>query len=355
MVASRAAPGLSADTLASWLRVHHPELVSGSMSAELLAGGRSNLSYLIDAGDSPMVLRRPPLGHVLSTAHDMAREYRVISALHGSKVPVPEPLVFVDDGDSAAGVGAPFYLMRFVDGQVLRARSDNDAFTAVQLAVLSDTLIRTLADLHLIQPEQIGLDGLGRPLGFLERQLHRWGVQYERSKSRELSRLDLLQRRLREKVPSTQVTSLIHGDYRLDNVIVRHRQGGQPSIAAVLDWEMATVGDSFTDLGLLGLYWDIREVAAGADELTASAVDPAAGYPSFAELVETYADYRGIRVPDLGWYRAFAAFKLAVIVEGINFRYRAGQTLGDGFAAVGSLVAPLGESGLRSLDAAAGH
>lgn len=351
--------GLSTSALESWLAGAHPELLTGSpLRAELFSGGRSNLTYRVDGAVHPLVLRRPPLGHVLSTAHDMAREFRVISALAPTAVPVPATYLFHDDAEGAAGVGTPFYLMERVDGRVLSSAADNADVSPEALRALSLELAARLADLHTVDAETVGLGDLGRPDGFLERQVRRWGQQYALSRSRDLPDLDLLQEHLRTSVPATTHSSLIHGDYRLDNAIVRvGAPDAQSSIAAILDWEMATIGDSFTDLGLLDLYWDIRAVVETSDALAAgtvtpSAVEPGAGYPAFAELVDVYARARGISVPDLSWYRAFAAYKLAIILEGIHFRFRAGETVGAGFETVGGMVPLLAADGLRTLGVA---
>lgn len=342
--------GLATSALDAWLRAEHPELIGGSeLEAALITGGRSNLTYRLLGGLTPLVLRRPPLGHVLASAHDMAREFRVISALGGSTVPVPEAVLYRDDTDGTAGVGTPFYLMRFVDGEVLSSPAANAPFSPAQLRTLSLDLVGSLADLHSLDPSAVGLEDFGRAVGYLERQVRRWGEQYDKSRNRELPELDALQSALRENVPITVSSSLVHGDFRLDNAIVQLDADGQPRIAAILDWEMATIGDSFTDLGLLGLYWDIRGISEQAAAVAASAVDPAAGYPSFAELLDAYAAARGIAVPELSWYLAFAAYKLAIILEGIHFRFRAGETVGPGFDTIGGLVTPLARAGLRSL------
>jgi aminoglycoside phosphotransferase (APT) family kinase protein len=347
---SREPRGLATSVLEAWLRAEHPNLVGESeLDATLITGGRSNLTYRVIGGPAALVLRRPPLGHVLASAHDMAREFRVISALGGSSVPVPQALLYRDDTDGAAGVGTPFYLMSFVDGQVLSSPAANAPYSPAQLRTLSLDLVATLAELHSLDPATVGLEDFGRAAGYLERQVRRWGDQYDKSRSRELPELDALQAALRDNVPTTVSSSLVHGDFRLDNAIVRMDADGRPRIAAILDWEMATIGDSFTDLGLLGLYWDIRGISAHAAAVAASAVDPTAGYPSFAELLDAYAGARGTPVPELSWYLAFAAYKLAIILEGIHLRFRAGETVGPGFDTIGGLVTPLAQAGLRSL------
>lgn len=336
-------PGLDLAAFERWLLAHHPQLVAGPLSATIIAGGRSNLTYAIDGGIEPWVLRRPPLGHVQKTAHDMAREFRVLSALEATAVPVPRTVLFVDD--PAAGVEMPFYLMERVEGIALKLRSDNKLFTVAQLHSLSAELATTLATLHSVNPAEVGLDDFGRADGFLVRQLDRWGRQYAGSRNRELPDLDALQGELAESIPETIYTSIVHGDFRLDNALVSNDETGQPHIAAVLDWEMATLGDSLTDLGLFGLYWNISTFADMPASVVATSVFEEDGYPAFEQVVEVYADVAGIEIPDLSWYLAFAAFKLAVILEGIHFRFQAGQTVGEGFDRIGTLVAPLARAG----------
>lgn len=349
---SRAIPGLDLDALQRWLAAHTDGILTGEpLGAAIIAGGRSNLTYAIDGATEPLVLRRPPLGHVQKTAHDMGREFRVLSALADTAVPVPRPVRFIDDPD--AGVEAPFYLMERVEGSPLKSRADNERFTAEQLQRLSIELATTLARLHAIDPATVGLADFGRAEGFLPRQLKRWGRQYDGSRNRELPELDALQRELAARVPETVHTSIVHGDFRLDNALVATDGHGEPHIAAILDWEMATLGDSLTDVGLFGLYWDINGLEGVPEGIVATSVYPGEGYAGFDELVKVYADAAGIELPDLSWYLAFAAFKLAVILEGIHFRYQAGQTVGEGFEHIGSLVAPLARAGRRYLEGTA--
>lgn len=350
--ARESVPGLDLDGLDRWLRQSEPSLVTDRpIGARLIAGGRSNLTYSIEGASRPLVLRRPPLGHVQQTAHDMAREFRVISALRSTRVPVPEAIRLVDDpsDSAAAGVDAPFYLMEQVPGRILRSRADNAGYAPGLLASLSEELVTTLASLHALDPASIGLADFGRPEGFLERQLARWSRQLDGSRSREVPELDDLQDRLHLAVPQSTRSSIVHGDYRLDNALV-HDVDGRPEISAILDWEMSTLGDPLTDLGLFGLYWDIGRldgVAAGGIPTSVSQED---GYPSFDELVETYRTATGSAVHDLPWYRAFAAYKLAVILEGIHFRFQAGQTVGAGFDSIGAIVTPLAVAGRRYLE-----
>jgi aminoglycoside phosphotransferase (APT) family kinase protein len=341
--APRPLPGLDVRALQDWLLLNQPELIGAvPLTASLIAGGRSNLTYAIRGAAEPLVLRRPPLGHVQTTAHDMAREFRVISALRGSRVPVPRAVRYVED--PTAGVDAPFYLMERVKGRPMVTRDANAPYTPAQLRELSLDLARTLAHLHSIQPESVGLGDFGRPDGFLVRQVERWGKQYAGSRSRALPELDALQSELHAGIPETRRSSILHGDYRLDNALVRDI-AGSPQLSAILDWEMATLGDSLTDLGLLGLYWNINSLGSELQGAVPSAVDIAAGYPAFEELVDEYSETAGVIVPELPWYLGLAAFKLAVILEGIHFRYQAGQTVGAGFDQIGALVTPLARAG----------
>lgn len=346
-VQPREVPGLDVRALQGWLLANQPELLgAGPLSAAVIAGGRSNLTYVIRGASEPLVLRRPPLGHVQSTAHDMAREFRVISALRGSRVLVPRAIRYVDDPES--GVDAPFYLMERVRGRALTSRADNAGYTPSQLRELGLDLARTLANLHSIDPASVGLGDFGRPDGFLTRQVERWGKQYEGSRNRDLPELDALQHELHASIPETRRSSILHGDYRLDNALVRDIAGA-PTISAILDWEMATLGDSLTDLGLLGLYWNLGDLPDVPQGIVATSITAADGYPSFEELVAEYSEVAQVEVPELPWYLGLAAFKLAVILEGIHYRFRAGQTVGEGFDRIGDLVVPIARAGREFL------
>jgi aminoglycoside phosphotransferase (APT) family kinase protein len=336
-------PGLDVGRLGEYLDRERPGLVRGPIEASVIPGGRSNLTYFVGDGVSEWVLRRPPLGHVLATAHDMAREFRVISALHGV-VPVPGTVLLCED---EGVLGAPFYLMERVRGTVYRTAAQTANLSTGDKRTLACSLIDVLADLHAVDPDAVGLADFGRPEGFLARQVRRWSGQLEQSRSREVAGIDRLQTVLAESVPVSPEPALVHGDYRLDNVIA----GDGQRVAAVLDWEMATLGDPLTDLGLFLLYWD----GLGAVENPVlGGVGTAAGFPAGAELVRRYEERRGVDVGPLDWYFAFACFKLAVIAEGIWFRYTRGQTVGAGFEMFGAFVEPLVRRGLEVLDAAGG-
>ncbi|MBU4464650.1 MAG: phosphotransferase family protein [Actinobacteria bacterium] len=338
-------PGLNLPGLRRWLGETHPDL-AGDVTATVIAGGRSNLTYSIDGGPVPLVLRRPPLGHVLSTAHDMRREHRVISALEGSGVPVPVAVDMVDDTDAKDVTGTVFFVMERAPGRVIARRRQNAEFTPAGLRTLSVELAESLADLHRVEPAAVGLSDFGRPDGYLTRQLATWRRQLDASRSRDVPALDRLQDALSGDVPTAARSGIVHGDYRLDNALVTG-EGEAPRLSAILDWEMATLGDPLVDLGILGMYWEIGQLPATLAGAVPSAVDPDAGYLGFDELVEVYAARAGIRIPDLGWYRAFAAYKLAVILEGIHRRFLAGETVGEGFDRIGGLVEPLASEGLK--------
>lgn len=329
-------PGLDLTRLRRHLDSALPDTLTGPLSATVITGGRSNLSYDLTDGTHRWVLRRPPLGHVLATAHDMTREHRVISALSDGPVPTPQPVLLCTDEDV---LGAPFYLMDFVEGQVLRSADDAARLDAGQLRTLGNRLVDVLATLHAVEPATVGLEDFGRPDGYLERQVRRWSGQLEQSRSRDVSGFDALRDRLAASVPTTQRNTVVHGDFRLANAILTQDQ----HIAAVLDWEMSTLGDPLTDLAILRLYSD-ADGPASAPELGEPTL------PDVPALLRRYADQTGLDLEPLPWYRAFANFKLAVILEGIHYRYQQGKTVGAGFEHIGERVPTLVTGGHAVLD-----
>ncbi|WP_367040293.1 phosphotransferase family protein [Streptomyces sp. Je 1-332] len=332
-------PGLDLDQLRGHLDRERPGLVGGPLTARLIEGGRSNLTYAVTDGHARWVVRRPPLGHVLATAHDMKREHRVISALHrGTEVPVPAPVLLCEDVDV---LGAPFYVMDFVDGTPYRTAEELAPLGAERTRAAVSGLVDTLVDLHSVDAEAVGLGDFGRPEGFLDRQLRRWGKQLDASRGRDLAGIDELHAALGRQLPVSPAPTVVHGDYRLDNVLI----GDDDQIKAVLDWEMSTLGDPLTDLGLLVMYSTRLELPGSPISTTAGA----AGHPRAAELVERYAARSGRDVSAVAWYTAFAWFKLAVILEGIHYRYTLGQTVGAGFDRIGELVPVFIEHGLTTL------
>ncbi|MCW2613009.1 MAG: phosphotransferase family protein [Frankiales bacterium] len=336
--------GLDVERLEAHLRAQLPGLLRGPLEAVLVAGGRSNLTYLLSDGHGRWVLRRPPLGHVLATAHDMAREHRLLTALHPTDVPVPVPVLLADD----SVLGAPFYVMSFADGVVLRERADLELWSPVRADALADELVDVLVRLHRVDPAQVGLADLGRPEGYLTRQLSRWQRQLASSHTRDLPELERLAARLAEALPASSAASstaaVVHGDYRLDNVVVDPATG---AVTAVLDWEMATLGDPLTDLASAVVWWDGM---SGLDSPVAALPGDVAGFPSSERLVRAYADRTGADLSALPWYLSFALYKVAAIFEGIAARDQQGLTVGEGFDRLRDLVEPLVARGHDALN-----
>ena len=321
------------------LKAHAPDLFTGNLSAELIAGGRSNLTYVVHTADRSLVVRRPPLGHVLATAHDMAREHRVVTALGPTPIPVPMTYLLCED---SGVIGAPFYVMEHVAGTPFREATQLAELGAERTAAIVHRLVDTLAALHDVDVETVGLADFGRPDGYLERQVRRWGGQLDASRSRDVPGIDDLRADLSRDIPVSGPPTIVHGDYRLDNVLV-----DDDRITAVLDWEMATLGDPLSDLALLVVYSSpaLARHAAGV----VSTAPMADGYPPVDELVARYVHRRAADVSRLDWYVAMAYFKLAVVLEGIHFRFTQGKTVGAGFDRIGDLVAPLVAAGRTSL------
>jgi aminoglycoside phosphotransferase (APT) family kinase protein len=337
----------SADLSPRELAALHPVLAPhvadlGPLTATLLAGGRSNLTYALSDGARRWVLRRPPLGHVLATAHDMGREYRVMRALAPTAVPVPRMVVHHAEPDV---LGAPFYVMELVEGTVYRSVEDLQRLGAEDARRLAHAFVDALAQLHLVDPAAVGLGDFGRPDGFLARQIRRWEKQLAASRSRDVPGFDELAATLARRVPAPQRASVLHGDFRLDNAIVTADDPG--SVRAILDWEMATVGDPLSDLGLFALYW---EGWGGLDNPVA-ATPAEHGFPSAAELSRRYAERTGLDLADDAFYTAFAYFKIAVICEGIHYRHVHHLTVGEGFDRIGTMVPELVRRGLAAAHA----
>jgi aminoglycoside phosphotransferase (APT) family kinase protein len=316
---------------------------------QLIAGGRSNLTYRLDLDGAQLVLRRPPLGHVLPTAHDMNREYRVLTALQGTQVPVPKTLAICQDPEV---VGAPFYLMQYVQGLVLRTTDDGALITPAEAGQLSELLASMMATIHAVNVEEVGLGDFGRPQGYMTRQLARWQKQWELSKTTERPGYDALVARLTAGLPESADGTLVHGDFRLDNTLVTL---GEPAeIAAVVDWEMSTLGDPLADLGLTLSYWaDSLDDTGWLDINVGSGITAQPGFYSRAQFAARYAELTGRDVSGVGYYMAFGLFKLAVVLEGINARFLQHQTVGEGFEREGRAVPVLIARAHQMLDAGA--
>ncbi|WBB61253.1 phosphotransferase family protein [Streptomyces sp. WMMC500] len=305
------------DALRRWLDTHAGGGV-GELSVEPIAGGRSNPTYRLTDGRRRWVLRRPPFGHILPSAHDMGREHRVLTALAATGVPVPRTVGLCRD---ESVIGAPFYVMDMIDGVALRTRQDTARLTAGQRAGLADGMVGTLARLHEVDPAAVGLAGWGRPAGYLERQLRRWSAQWEASVTRPRPQVAELLRRLGATAPGCRHPGIVHGDFKIDNLLVD--RDDPTRILGVLDWELSTLGDTLTDLGILCSFWDQEgefhnPITAGATALP--------GFPTRQEVVQAYAAARDVEIEGLDWYVVFADFKIAVILEGIHARHLPGHT-----------------------------
>ena len=307
------------------------------LTFERIAGGRSNLTYSVrDAGDRAFALRRPPLGKRLGSAHDMSREHKAIAALADTPVPVPPIVGFCPDESVN---GAPFYVMQFVEGPIVRSSADAERFDPATRQAIGERVVDTLAAIHAVDPDAVGLGDLGRKEDYVARQLYRWHGQWEKSKTRELPPVDDLHRRLSERIPEQGPATIVHGDYRLDNMILSE----QGEVAAVVDWELCTLGDPIADVGLLLVYWSEPD-----DELMplVDAATTTPGFPTRAELCERYAERSGRDLAEIDFFVGLGFWKLAIILEGVYARYAAGAygKPNDGFEHFSALVERLAQA-----------
>ncbi|CAO5159681.1 Acyl-CoA dehydrogenase [Frankia sp. AiPs1] len=331
--------GLDLPALETFLADRVPGF-TGPLSARLLSGGRSNLTYLLTEGDHRWVLRRPPLGGLTPSAHDMLREYRIVSALGGSGVPVARAVV---SSDADGPLGVQFAIVEFVAGEVIRTEEQLEALPQATVDACAHALVDVLARLHAVDPAAVGLGDFGRPQGYLARQVRRWYDQWQRVHTVELPDVDTLHAQLAQRCPVESGASIVHGDYRIDNVIVN--PADPADIRAVVDWEMATLGDPLADLGLHLAYRD----PAFAPVLAGSAAATSTRMPGNDALLARYVGVTGRNLGAFSFYLGLAYFKIAVIAEGIHYRHVHGHTRGEGFERVGEATAPLIAAGLRAL------
>jgi aminoglycoside phosphotransferase (APT) family kinase protein len=311
---SDATRGIDVDRVSAWLVAN----VAGAVAPfrfDLIAGGRSNITYKVTGADGTrFVVRRPPLGHVLATAHDMAREHRIISAVAQTKVPVAPALGLCTD---EAVNGAPFYVMAYIDGIVLDSPEAGQAFPGALRRPAAESMIDVMIELHKVNPDDIGLGQLGRKEGYIERQLKRWSTQWANSKTRELPSMDRLHELLSSRMPEQIHTGIVHGDYRLGNTLVSTQTG---LLQAVLDWELCTLGDTMADIGYLLIHW----ADPGAEPKQLNDPSGAIGFPTRAEVIDRYSRGTGRDLSGIGYYEAFSCWRLACIGEGVLARYKAG-------------------------------
>jgi aminoglycoside phosphotransferase (APT) family kinase protein len=328
--------GIDGAQVEAWFAANVPG-ATPPLEFERISGGRSNITYGVsDAAGSRWALRRPPLGARLASAHDMSREYRIIAALTGTDVPVPRAVGLCEDD---AVNGDPFYVMGFVDGPILRNKAEAEAaFSEDERRSIGERVVDTLIAIHSVEPDAVGLGDLARKEDYVARQLRRWQGQWEKSKTREIPLVDEVHDRLAARIPEQGPATIVHGDYRLDNMIL----APSGEVAAVVDWELCTLGDPLADVGLLLVYW-----SEPSDEFRPLAEAPttAAGFPSRDDLRHRYEERSGRDLSGIDYYAALGLWKLAIILEGVYARYASGQygKTDEGFQEFANIVVKLAE------------
>ena len=323
--------------LVAWLRDRLPACripgldVSREPDVAQFPGGHSNLTYLVRFGDTDIVVRRPPFGPVPPTAHDMAREYRWLSAMHGVFPLAPQPYLLCED---AGVIGSVFYAMERRRGVVVRTDEPPALANPAARRRLSEAMIDTLAALHAIDVAANGLTTLGKPAGFVERQVRGWSERWRRSQTTTLAEMDALASWLSEHLPPDPTPAIVHGDFKLDNVMLDAADVGR--IVAVFDWEMSALGDPLVDVGIVLAYWSPTAPPSQRDALTTVIDRP--GYFTREEIVSRYAERSGRDLSNIRFYEIFAVFKIAVVIQQIYFRYVQGQTTDARFASFGARV-----------------
>jgi aminoglycoside phosphotransferase (APT) family kinase protein len=320
---SKQPEGINVASVTEWFVAHVPDVVT-PLTFTLIAGGRSNLTFRVDdAAGHAWALRRPPVHHVLPTAHDMVREHRLMHSLGPVGIPVPGTVGLCTD---EAVNERPFFVMEFVVGHIVRSAPEAEAaFDVPTRRAVGDHMADTLVALHAVIPDAVGLGDLGRHEGYIERQIKRWSGQYAQMQVEGVDHGGLVERvgdELGRRVPKQQRTSVVHGDYRMDNVVLN--DAGE--VRAILDWEICTLGDPLADLGLLMVYW-----ADPDDQMAVLGLSPttAPGFSTRAQVMERYAASSDLDLSGIGYYTAFGYWKLACILQGVYARYVAGAGAGD--------------------------
>jgi len=330
--------------LEPFLRAHYPN-DSGALIVRQYPSGHSNLTYSVHLGSREMVLRRPPFGSKVKTAHDMGREYRVLSRLHAHYPPAPHVLLFCDD---ASVLGAPFYLMNPIHGVILRRDIPSGLnFSPETARRVCDSFLDNLALLHSLDYNAVGLADLGKPQGYLERQVRGWIERYHGSKTHDIPEVETIAKWIQQHMPGSSGAALIHNDYKYDNVVLDPNDLAR--IIGVLDWEMCTIGDPLTDLGSALAYWvDANDPPEILETRWGPTTYP--GSLTRAQLVQRYAQKTGRDVSEMAFYLVFARFKIAVIVQQIYYRYQQGLTHDERFATMSQRIELLLRAALQTAE-----
>jgi aminoglycoside phosphotransferase (APT) family kinase protein len=324
----------------------HIESLEGELDVQQFPAGFSNLTYLLRVGDRELVLRRPPIGVRIKTAHDMGREYRILSSLYPGYSKIPRPLLFCED---EAVIGAPFYVMERVTGIILRSQPPTDfVLNAELMRKISDAFVDNLIEIHRVDYRSAGLEDLGHPTGYVSRQVEGWTKRYFNARTDEVPAVEQLAAWLHESLPEdSNRAALIHNDYKYDNVVLSPDDPGK--IVATLDWEMATIGDPLMDFGTTLAYW-VESNDPDEWQRFGFGITNLPGSFTRAELLGAYTSRAECEIPDPVFYYAYGLLKVAVIVQQIYFRYRQGSTRDPLFASLGRLVTACGELGLRAIE-----
>jgi len=343
---------LNFDALENYLRrelkaiLPDADLDSFQMEFRQFPGGHSNLTYLVHIGPKEFVLRRPPFGPVAPTAHDMPREYKLLAAINPVFHLAPRPYVLCED---TSIIGVPFYLMERRRGFVIRREMPAEIEDTLDLRrSISESLVDTLAALHRVDIHSTGLASIGKPVGFVTRQVRGWADRWQRSKTSEVAEIDEIIRWLGERIPpepdDSNPATLVHNDFKLDNVMLDYLDPKR--VVAVLDWEMCTVGDPLVDLGILLCYWPEKtDVEARRDSISSVTTEP--GWMTRAEIIHRYGEQTGRDVSGIKFYEVFAIFKIAVVIQQIYFRYVRGQTHDERFREFGARVEGLAQAAME--------
>jgi len=335
---------LRSHRLFDYLTSHLPH-ITGPLTIEQFPAGFSNLTYLLRAGDRELVLRRPPIGAKIKTAHDMSREYRILSHLHPVYKKVPRPLLFCDDEEI---LGAPFYVMERVTGIILRAQKPSGFDLSPEvMRRLSETFVENFAEIHEIDYAAAGLADLGSPQGYVRRQVEGWTKRYYNARTDDVPAIERLADWLHQNQPGdSERSALIHNDYKYDNLVLSPEDLGR--VVAVLDWEMATIGDPLMDFGTSLAYW-VEKTDPEEWQRYGFGLTSLPGSFTRAELLDHYSRRTGRRIDDPVFYFAYGLLKIAVIVQQIYFRYQKGLTRDPRFAQLGGLVKACGNLAERAI------